>query len=162
MVRWFIKSALAYLAAGFLIGGTMLAYKALVGRAVPYQWVSIHVHALLVGFMVQLVIGVAYWMFPRVKGHWYGEGWAGVTWGLLNVGLLLRFLGEPYLFGSWRYWAAPVVFISALLQVAAGVIFAAGMWARVKGFLHQQAAKPAGASPTAAGSAGATPGKGES
>lgn len=153
MVRWFLKSALAYLAVGFTIGGTMLAYKAIAGRAVPSQWVIIHVHVLLVGFMVQLVMGVAYWMFPRVKDHWFGEGWAGVTWGLLNGGLLLRFVSEPYIFGSWRAYAAPVTVISALLQVAAGVIFALGMWVRVKGFLNQPKA--------AAGPAAATPPKAE-
>ena len=137
MVRWFIKSALAYLAVGSTIGGTLLAYKAIADRAVPSQWVIIHVHALLVGFMVQLIMGVAYWMFPRVKDHWFGEGWAGITWGLLNVGLVMRFVSEPYVFGSWRAYAVPLVFISALLQVTAGVMFAAGMWVRVKGFLNQ-------------------------
>ncbi len=140
MVRWFIKSALAYLGAGFLLGGILLTYKALAHRAVPAQWVTIHVHLLLVGFMVQLVMGVGYWMFPRVRDHWFGEQWAAASWALLNLGLLLRFVSEPYLFGPWSGAAAPVTAVSALLQVAAGLLFVAGMWPRIKGVLHQQAA----------------------
>lgn len=140
MVRWFIKSALAYLGFGFLLGGILLTYKAVAGRAVPSQWVAIHVHALLVGFMVQLVMGVGYWMFPRIKDHWFAERWAAVSWALLNVGLLLRFVSEPYVFGDWRVVARPAVVVSASLQVAAGLLFVAGMWPRIKGVLHQQVA----------------------
>ncbi|MGE5589608.1 MAG: hypothetical protein ACM3ZA_03105 [Bacillota bacterium] len=136
MVRWFIKSSLVYLGTGFLLGGILLVYKALAHRAVPSQWVTIHVHLLLVGFMVQLVMGVGYWMFPRVKDHWFGERWAAVSWGLLNVGLLLRFISEPYLFGPWRNAAALVTTLSALLQVAAGLLFASGMWPRIKGVMR--------------------------
>lgn len=51
----------------------------------------------MVGWVTQMIIGVAFWMFPkytreRPRGS---EALAWITYVLLNVGLLLRAIAEP-------------------------------------------------------------------
>lgn len=57
----------------------------------------IALHALVVGWLTQLAIGVAWWMFPRPRGAPgtidAGRGWT--CFALLNGGLLLRSWAEP-------------------------------------------------------------------
>lgn len=88
VARWMIRSALVYAVVGFVVGGGILTAKAL-GGTVRAAWLSLHVHALLLGFTVQFALGVAHWILPRVGGS---RGSARVAWlgfALLNVGLML-------------------------------------------------------------------------
>jgi hypothetical protein len=89
------------------------------------------VHLLVVGWLTQLIFGVAYWMFPRRRGVPITDGPAMERiWIALNVGLLLRLLAEPQLEPSTGLWAALLV-VSAALQWLATVGFAVLMWPRV-------------------------------
>ncbi len=90
-------------------------------------------HLLVVGWLTQLIFGVAHWMFPRSSAeHPRGSerlGWA--TFGLLNAGLLFRVIGEPMVsFGAGGGW---LLVVAALLQLGAGLAFVANTWPRVKG-----------------------------
>src|SRR3954454_476837 len=56
-----------------------------------------HLHLLVVGWLTEVIFGVAYWMFPRYspdrpRGN-DRLGWAAFV--LLNTGLLLRVAAEP-------------------------------------------------------------------
>ena len=94
----------------------------------------VYIHLFMVGWVTQLVFGVAYWMFPkysreRPRGH---EGLAWATFGLLNGGLILRALGEPLnTLRPGELWGWLLV-ISALSQWLAGLGFVFGLWPRVK------------------------------
>ena len=91
---WLVRAALLHLLSGSLLGGFYLASKA-VGRPL---WVAgyrpAHVEQMLMGWMVQLVIGVAYWILPsrsdRTVSH-VGLMWAVLA--LLNGGVLLAAAG---------------------------------------------------------------------
>jgi hypothetical protein len=128
LVRWSIRTALIYfvlaLAAGLLLAIPIVKIPALT---------PVYFHLLMVGWVTQLIIGVAYWMFPRYsKESARGAEWLGPTiYILLNVGLILRILGEP-LQGSGIAWAGWLLAISAVLQVVAGWLFVAAMWPRVR------------------------------
>jgi len=65
--RWMIKTSLIYLFVGILLG--LLTF--LSGRIPELAWVSswrtVHVHLILVGSVIQIIMGVALWMFPRRK-----------------------------------------------------------------------------------------------
>ena len=54
IVRRYIKTSFVFLVTGLLLGG----YP-------PRLFITAHVHLLLVGFMLMIVMGVATWMFPR-------------------------------------------------------------------------------------------------
>ncbi len=92
------------------------------------------VHLFTVGWITQMIFGVAVWMFPRAsrerpRGR---VGLALATYGLLNAGLVLRVVAEPFHTlrpGPLTGWPLAV---SAALQVAAATLFAAYIWGRVK------------------------------
>jgi heme/copper-type cytochrome/quinol oxidase subunit 1 len=134
LTRWFIKSSLIFFLAALLSGLIMAARPTLNLPA----WVSVfgpvYFHMFLVGWVTQLIFGVVFWMFPKFsmeqpRGSEF-LGWA--TFGLLNIGLLMRVVGEPLLSlrpGSGEGW---LLAVSALLQWAAGLTFVWNTWSRVK------------------------------
>jgi hypothetical protein len=65
LVRRYIKTSFLFLVAGLVLGGYILVAEFTVGRYPPRLFITAHVHLLLVGFMLMLVMGVATWMFPR-------------------------------------------------------------------------------------------------
>jgi hypothetical protein len=132
--RWFIRTALVYFVTALLVGvGLMLCsvmdLPAAVGALQP-----VYFHLLMVGWISQLIFGVVFWMFPkysaeRPRGS-EGLGWA--TYGLLNVGLLLRAVGEPLVAVQPNGGTGWLLAASAVLQMLAGWAFVANTWARVK------------------------------
>jgi len=90
------------------------------------------IHLLTVGWLLQLISGVAFWMFPRhptapPRGN-EQLGWGGFL--LLNAGLLLRLFGEAWRLGmggpSWPLVAA------ALLQLLAVALLVRLLWPRIR------------------------------
>lgn len=65
LIRRYIKTSFAFLIAGVLLGTYVSVGQYLVGTYPPRLLITAHVHLLLVGFMLMLVMGVATWMFPR-------------------------------------------------------------------------------------------------
>lgn len=132
--RWCVRAALAYLVAGMAMGSWMLIIQARKGHGLGAPWPALHAHLLLVGFLLLLVFGVAFWMFPKVAGQRTGRDVGWVAFALLNAGLLLRVLAEP-LADSGRGARAWNVLLAgaALLPTLAVVAFAVAIWPRVRG-----------------------------
>lgn len=88
-------------------------------------------HMLTVGWLTQLIFGVAFWLFPRVSREKpYGRTWPMVwAWGLLNAGLVLRVVAEPQAPGS--VWTVLLV-VAAGLQWAASLLLVVYFWKRVR------------------------------
>lgn len=132
LARYYIKTAFAYLAAALLVGVLMAG-----GRLLPLPvsaaalWPT-YLHLLVVGWLTQLIFGVAFWLFPRPsRAQPYGRtGPAWAAYGLLNAGLLLRALTEPVPSGhpAWRWGLAA----GAVLQWLAVVLFTLYIWNRVR------------------------------
>jgi hypothetical protein len=125
--RWFIRTGLLYLLLFFT--GSLL--QVLSARWAPLLWPTL-LHVLTVGWLTQLIFGVAFWMFPRhsaasPRGS-ERLGWA--CYALLNAGLLLRVIGEPA--GQLGARVGLLIVSSALLQLAAGWAFVWNTWPRVK------------------------------
>ena len=114
-----------YLIAGLLIGA-IPPVTALAGPA--------YVHLLVVGWITQMIFGVAYWMFPKYspEAPRGGNTVAVATFVLLNFGLVLRVVVEPL--RVWRPDALPgwLLAVAGLAQALAGVGFAVSTWPRVK------------------------------
>jgi cbb3-type cytochrome oxidase subunit 1 len=134
ITRLFVKTSLVYLVAALLAGfllalRPLLALPALVNGLTP-----VYFHLFMVGWVTQLIVGVAYWMFPKwskelPRGH---DALALTTFWLLNLGLLLRVVAEPaQTVNAWPGWGWLIV-VAALLQWLAGLAFVANTWRRVK------------------------------
>lgn len=112
----------------WLINGIWLLHP-LIGAIQPTA-----IHLIVIGWLTQLIVGVALWMFPVwSKAQPRGPEWLSwACYGLLNVGLLLRVIAEPL---SEQRAASSVSWVligSAVLQVAALWLFAGLMWRRVR------------------------------
>lgn len=134
LTRWYLRTALICLVAALALGGVLAAGPLLplpdfVGGLAPAYF-----HLLMVGWVSQLIFGVVFWMFPkysadRPRGS-ERLGWA--TYGLLNVGLLLRVAAEPWQRAAPGPLPGTLLALSALLQWLAGLAFVVNTWPRVK------------------------------
>ena len=136
LTRWFIKTAILYFVAGLLVG-VALAVEDIIRLPLPFPLGSLrptYLHLLTLGWITQMIFGVAFWMFPRAsrerpRGY---EGPATASYVLLNAGLLLRWVGEPMLAVQRMAAAGSLLIASAALQWLAGVLFVVVIWGRVK------------------------------
>ncbi len=123
---WFIRSALLYLAVGSTFGALILLHKGVPLNPWFWRLLPAHIEFLLFGWIVQLVMGVAFWIFPRFfrsRGN-VKPAWA--AFGLLNLGVLLAGVG-PVLGGpGW------LIIAGRLAETGAAVAFALHAWPRVK------------------------------
>ena len=130
-----LRLALVWLMIGFVIGGLMLT-----DRRVPGDWrlwlSPGHGHMLFVGWFLQFVVGVAYWLLPRKRSPeqpiGYAERPAYVAVAALNAGLALRVGGEAAeRSGHANDLTFIVLAIAAVLQIGAAAIFVTQLWPRV-------------------------------
>lgn len=126
---WFLRSSLVYLALGFTLGALLLWDKGLpLGPAV---WVlrPLHVEVALVGWVLQLVMGTAYWIFPRFGMTAAQRGREDLAWlafGLVNAGLWTVGLQ------GWVGFPAAVTTLGRGAEALAAVLMAVNIWARTR------------------------------
>jgi cbb3-type cytochrome oxidase subunit 1 len=63
---WFVRASLVHLMLGITLGALLLAEKGLEFGPGLWRLRPAHVEILLFGWVVQLVLGVAVWIFPRL------------------------------------------------------------------------------------------------
>jgi hypothetical protein len=134
LTRWLLRTALLWLVAALTVGallaaGAVVRLPAVVGSLGPAYF-----HLLMVGWVTQLIVGMVFWMFPkysaaRPRGN-EALGWA--VYALLNSGLALRLLAEPWHSAAPGPLPAALLVVSAGLQWLAGMGFVVNTWARVK------------------------------
>lgn len=129
--RWFIRAAL-----GWLLGG--LAGWLGVALLAPAWLGAVRLglfHALTVGWITQLIFGVALWLFPKHPGA-DPRGPAALNWlafAGLNAGVPLRAVSEPWLAQAGpASWAAVALTLAAWLQLAACTAMAVSLWPRIR------------------------------
>lgn len=133
--------ARTYITTGLVHFAVALVFGVLVAAQPLFQWSPsvvalrpVMLHLLIVGWITQLIIGVAYWMFPKQsKEQPRGSTRAGwIVFALLNVGLILRGVGEPLFALQAESYLDVLLALSAVMQVTAGWLFIANTWGRVK------------------------------
>lgn len=122
---WFIRAALIYLALGFTFGALMLWNKGAPFHPLVWRLLPAHIEFLLVGWLAQLALGVAYWILPRFQTKRRKNWLAWCTWGLLNSGVWL--VGLAPLTGY-----TVMTFSGRLAEMAAALAFAGHAWWRIK------------------------------
>jgi hypothetical protein len=137
--RLFVLTALAYLALAMLAGIALASLGAGDGGLGVSGTGSLGsvallrpawIHLITVGWLTQLIFGVALWLFPRPGGHSDTQGaelW--LCYGALNAGLLLRVASEA---GPALGFSVTVLPLSATLQLVAVLVFVFHAWPRVR------------------------------
>jgi heme/copper-type cytochrome/quinol oxidase subunit 1 len=132
--RTFIKAGLTYFIVGLMAGVFYLGRQTFSLPASFNVLYPVYIHLLMVGWVMQLILGVVYWMFPKyTKERPRGSeqlGWV-VFW-LLNAGLILRAVGEPLTALKPEWNLGWTLAISAILQLLAAWGFVINTWGRVK------------------------------
>jgi hypothetical protein len=126
LCRWYIRIAFLYLALGLVLGVGMLAF----GND-NFQFV--HVHMLLVGFVLFLIYGIGYKLIPTM---FFGLpkvehiGWAEAQFWLANVGLVGMLAGAvvPVGLGLDR-----IALSFGAIEAAAGILFVWLMGKTIRG-----------------------------
>jgi len=134
LTRYYLKTGLVHLAIALFLG-VLIAAQPIFNLSTSLPVLRpVFLHLLIVGWITQVIIGIAYWMFPKYsKEHPRGSerlGWA--VYILLNVGLALRAVCEPLFALEPGSVAGIGLAASAVLQVSAGWLFIANTWSRVK------------------------------
>jgi heme/copper-type cytochrome/quinol oxidase subunit 1 len=134
LVRRYIKTAIAFLAAGLALGVWMLARRELRDVGPTPLEVSAHTHVILVGFVMTMILGVALWLFPRPDKAdvRYNPLLAEVSYWLLAGGTASRFVAELARGSSSAPWLRWVVVLAGFGQALALLLFFYTMWSRIR------------------------------
>lgn len=134
LTRLFIKTGLVYFLMAMVVGVALAAPSVFHLPPTLAALRPVYFHLFMVGWVLQLIIGIAYWMFPKLtKQEPRGSltlGW--VVYGCLNVGLICRAVGEVLLAiypGTGIGW---LLALAAVLQLIGGWGFIVNTWLRVK------------------------------
>ena len=126
---WLVRASLLHLLSGAILGASYLAWRA--AGWLPYAATHrpVHVEQMLVGWLVQLVIGVAWWILPRPEAG-VSRRAAALIWlvfVLLNTGVLLVALAATVM---------PDVLLPGgrVAETAAVALFAALAWNRQRSY----------------------------
>lgn len=124
---YFVRASLIHLFLGFTIGGLMLANKGVMISATIWSLLPLHIEFAFVGWMIQLAMGVAFWILPRFrKGAPRGDerlSWLALV--LVNAGIILVTLDaalDPQGFAI----------TGRIFEILGLVTFALGNWRRIK------------------------------
>jgi len=123
---WFIRAALLYLLLGFTVGGLLLWNKGLPIHPSIWRLLPAHMEFLLLGWSVQLAVGVAYWILPRFHTKRRKSILVWLSLVLLNGGIWLVVIG------GLLDAAETMRVVGRLMEAGAAATFALHAWFRVK------------------------------
>lgn len=134
LTRWYLKTALLYLLAGLVMGVIIAAQDVWAVMPCLSSLTPVYIHFLVLGWLSQLIFGVAYWMFPKLPPGCNArlhESLATAAFFLLNLGLLARAVAEPLT--AQVPISGPAMAVSGAVQFLGGLCFVASVWHRVRG-----------------------------
>lgn len=119
-IRLLLRTSILYLAIGTILGLFRAFAKVGLATAIVVP-LTLHIHILTIGFLLQLIMGVALWMFPRLSGgKVIPQEKGGLTlYLLLNTGIILR--STSYFLSEELF--KPFYSIGIILQVLSIFLF---------------------------------------
>ena len=125
---WMIRASLIYMGIGFVFGSLILHHKGI--PSYPWTWklLNPHIEIMILGWTIQLVMGVAFAILPRFsdRENRYGAEYLG-WWSfyLINFGVALTALAE------WNI-SLGLTLLGRLLVLIAILAFTIMIFPRVK------------------------------
>jgi cbb3-type cytochrome oxidase subunit 1 len=134
LVRRYLKTAIGFLVIGLVLGLIMIVRRELLGVWPSPLWISAHTHALLVGFVMMMIQGVALWMFPRPDktDARYRPELAEAAYWLVAVSTAARVVAEVLQPVSGERPLRWVIVLAGTGQVIGILVFFANMWPRIR------------------------------
>lgn len=125
---WMIRAALLDFGIGVTLGALLLWNKGLPFAGAIWRLLPVHLELVLFGWILQLALGVAFWILPRFTGQArFGSvrrAWIG--FGLLQAGILAVALGS---LGS-----DALIALGRVAEVVGAAAFVAQLYPRIKPF----------------------------
>ena len=134
LVRRFLKTAIGFLIVGLILGVWMIMERDLAGRFPSTYLVSAHTHAILVGFVMMMILGVALWLFPRPAKDdaRYTPRVAEASYWLIALGTAARIIGELLQPRVDALWVRVATVTAATMQAVGIALFFYTMWSRIR------------------------------
>lgn len=121
---WYVRAALLHFALGATAGAWGLVVKSGVWPPFPLPMRPFHVEVILMGWLCQLALGVALWIFP-FSGSVSEDARFWGAWGFLNAGILLVVVGR------WNVLLEMQI-VGRGFELLAGGLLAWGLWPRLR------------------------------
>ena len=133
-VRRFIKTAIFFLAIGLVLGTYLMIRREIEGVWPDPRLVSAHTHAVLIGFVMYLILGVALWLFPRPQRDdpRYSPTRIAICYWVLTASTLIRIVTEAtraFVDSSTLSW---IVVFTGIGQAAGLLFYFWTMWNRIR------------------------------
>lgn len=132
LTRWSLKLSLGSLLLSMLLNLILSTPQHWLDIGGLYQLRPAMLHLFLVGWITQFIFGVANWLFPRVSRERFNP-YPALAWSafvMLNIGLVLRLIAEP--FHSQLPFLGLALVLSGIMQWMAGLLFVVNLWGRIK------------------------------
>jgi hypothetical protein len=121
---WFVRTSLLHFALGATAGAWRLAATGGWGPGPPLPLRALHVEVMLLGWVCQLALGVALWIFP-FSGSVSGDRRFWGAWAALNGGILLVVAGR------WSGVPRPVL-LGRVAEIGAAALLIGRLWPRLR------------------------------
>ncbi len=124
--RRYIQMSFFNLIWGITFGGLLLYHKGVPLTPLIWRLLPLHIELMLVGWTVQFIMGIGFWIFPRFwrsRGNGTPMRWA--FW-LLNIGVWTVGLGGTFNF------PAGILLAGRIFELSAGLAFVLYAWRRIK------------------------------
>jgi heme/copper-type cytochrome/quinol oxidase subunit 1 len=134
LIRRYIKTSFVFLFAGLLLGGYITVAQFMANVYPPRLFITAHVHLLLVGFMLMIVMGVATWMFPRPARDdtRYRPELAEAVYWIMTVATSVRAIAEVTAPLTGSPGLRILIAVGGLGQILGAALFIVNMWWRVR------------------------------
>src|SRR5262245_41779250 len=134
LIRRYIKTSFAFMITGVLLGTYVSVSQYLRGVYPPRLFITAHVHLLLVGFMLMMVMGVATWMFPRPARDdlRYRPELAEAVYWVMTIATAARAGAEIAVAMGGALGLRWLIAVGGLGQSVAAMLFVLNIWWRVR------------------------------
>lgn len=134
LVRRFIKTGIGFLFLGLSTGLWVMIRRDVYGDFPNPYVVSAHVHAVFVGFVMFLILGVALWLFPRApkEDTRYRPERAAAAYWILLVSTGVRFATELMQAQGRSATLGWVVVATGAGQILGLAVYFWTMWPRIR------------------------------
>lgn len=130
--RFMIKTAFIWMLFALVLG--VIIYLPVENRYSVFL-LPVFYHSITLGWITQLIFGIAYWFLPKYSKEKPrgSEKIAWATYGTVNLGMLLRVIGEPLVaINGGTALGREILFASILFLSVSGILFVINSWKRAE------------------------------